>query len=153
MGQTQLTLEQLRATAGGRGWTNRPYTLVPGFRTDWWQRTLAGAPRDWFRFVDPHHEELVRVEVKPHSNAGYEGVAVPSDGFAEVTFFEVRDGHRGCGYGTEAIELLTDFYQGQRLAAFSERADGFWDSVGWTPHLPRLGPDDYEGHYQVFYVS
>lgn len=155
MALQRLTLERLLATAGGRSWTSKPYAPVAGFRSDWWLGDVAGKAKDWFTFRDSQHEELVRAEVEPHADTarGYQGVMVPADGFAQITYFEVRADRRGDDFGTEAAELLTRFYQGRSLAAFSEQADDFWTSVGWTPHRPLLEPDDYEGHYQTFYVS
>lgn len=155
LGSTRLTLVRLHATISGNGWTSMPFDDVPGFNDYWWHRTITGDPEQWFTFRDLRGEEVVRAAVDLHADVArnYNGVVVPAQGFADVSFFEVRDDSRRQDLGTEAIGLLSEYYQGEQLAAFSEEADHFWISLGWTPHRPLLGPEDYEGHYQTFFVA
>jgi hypothetical protein len=38
---------------------------------------------------------------------------------------------RGRGVGTQVVQGLRKRQRGSRLLAYSERADGFWASLGW----------------------
>lgn len=38
---------------------------------------------------------------------------------------------RGRGVGTQVVQGLGKRQRGNRLLAYSERADGFWASLGW----------------------
>lgn len=127
---------------------------APGFTDSWWDRHTMSQER----FEYEHFtfrlggDEVVRVETKPRSRLSSSYVGLDTQRlFVEVLFFEVRDGFRKRGYGPEAVQWLTGHYATERLFAFSENADGFWQSVGWECHARTDG----EGwpHYRPLFVS
>lgn len=133
-----------------------PFDRAAGFDDAWWSRHAFDEPDDWYSFYDEQDVEVARAEVERHSQIDstyYTDVVLPPDGFAEVTFFEVREQDRRGGVGTRAIELLAGAYPGRRLAAFSEEADQFWGALGWSRHLRVLEPGDHPDHYRTLFCA
>ncbi|WP_433718674.1 GNAT family N-acetyltransferase [Microbacterium laevaniformans] len=125
----------------------------PGFTSHWWLEDLhraADQPLDLFTFtVDG--EEAVRASVEASTRINgdsYEGWSGHVD-VTEIAFLEVSAAHRGRGHGRAAVSLLAAHYGARRLAAFSENADEFWGSIGWS-RLRRL---DGDGAYRSLFVN
>lgn len=117
----------------------------PAFTQRWWLEDLhrvADQPLDLFTFtVDG--EEAVRASVDASTRidgGSYESWRGRVD-VIEIAFLEVSSAHRGHGHGKAAVAQLVEHYAGRRLVTFSENADEFWASIGWT-HLRRLDGDE-----------
>ena len=125
-----------------------PGTLYPpfddptGFTDDWWHsRNVYGEDSHWWSAADESEGEIARAEVGPESTAGSAyGVAAPASGFVEIYFLEVREDCRRAGIGTEVVHLLLEAYPRRTFVAFSEEADQFWATLGWTMYLHRSSP-------------
>ncbi|MDY6869255.1 MAG: hypothetical protein SV966_01310 [Actinomycetota bacterium] len=66
----------------------------------------------------------------------YAGVPDVGTEGLEIEFFEVAIEARGKGVGTLVIQLLARRHPDRRLLAYSERADAFWASLGWSSFMP-----------------
>ncbi|MDO4144099.1 GNAT family N-acetyltransferase [Clavibacter michiganensis] len=112
---------------------------VDGYTDSWWdsRSRVRDAHHDWFVFSEDG-TEVARAEADAAARieSEYIDLTTPRD-VVDVVFFEVRSGHRGRGVGHAAAALLVDEYRGRDLIAFSEEADGFWTSAGWTLY-PRV---------------
>ena len=131
-----------------------PFEANARFNPHWWHRIVHYDVNDWFGLVNEVGVEVARAEVKPHARLddSYPSAGAPEDGFAQITFFEVRADLRGQGIGPRAIDLLTGFYPGRRLAALSE-ADAFWRGLGWASHPHDVGPFEEPSVYQTLFTS
>lgn len=90
-----------------------------------------------------NEEEIARVELdlSLSANAFRESsypVGEIETPIVEIQFIDVRSRYRLKGFGTKIIETLEDVFPSATLAAFSEAADGFWQSVGWL----RIDPQE-----------
>jgi len=110
-----------------------------GFRDYWWLDPFARAPeRDHlpYSFTGDESQEVARALLR--TRAGFTdledaGVELPRDAIA-VDFIEVRADllHPRRGVGTQVIRRLEQLYPDHTLYAFSEKADDFWFSTGWS---------------------
>ncbi len=79
-------------------------------------------------------------------------VGKPMDGWVTVEFLALAAGHRGWGYGTEAVRLLEAETRAQRYTASVHRRNGlglyFWLRLGYRPaHAEEAfwrGPDEHD---------
>lgn len=75
---------------------------------------------------------------------GYSIVGWPADSVSHTACFAkenlTNQGRRG--HGTEAGTLIADGYAGMSMVAFSEGADEFWGSQGWTCYEHAAEPAD-----------
>ena len=77
--------------------------------------------------------EIARIELNPSFSIDhYANVPASGPDVVEISFFEVHDRHRYRGIGTMAIGLMQALFPHRRFVAFSEDADGFWASLGWS---------------------
>lgn len=62
---------------------------------------------------------------------------LPEAGWLEFRFLALANGHRGRGYGSEAVQLIEHSGLAQRFAAFVHAANGlafyFWLRMGYRP--------------------
>lgn len=119
--------------------------VVPGYETDarfnseWWHRASAKSPVSYCRFM-AGAEEVGRAKILPgsHSYIGYTTWSCPPDGATEIDLIEIRPDLRRSGkrYGQQAVDAVRRAY-GEPVIAMSldETSDGFWRSIGWTPHI------------------
>ncbi len=76
----------------------------------------------------------------------------PEEGWVTVEFLALAAGHRGWGYGTEAVRLLEAETQAERYTASVHRRNGlglyFWLRLGYRPaHAEEAfwrGPDEHD---------
>ena len=65
---------------------------------------------------------------------------LPSDGWLEFTFLALAAGHRGWGYGSEAVRLVEGSALGERFLARVYQGNGlalyFWLRMGYRPAIP-----------------
>jgi ribosomal protein S18 acetylase RimI-like enzyme len=94
--------------------------------------------------------EVVRVEldesVEPDA---YPDAACLEGRPLEIQFLEVANDSRQQGLGTAMVTAIADRFPNRVLMAFSEGADAFWESMGWSRY------DHPEGwpHYRPLYVQ
>lgn len=116
-----------------------PYDeTVRGFRNDWWLDTFARIPTDDYL---PYSFTAAGTEVARallRTRAGFTdlesaGVALPLEAVA-VERVEVRLDllHPRRGMGTHVVRQLEQLHPDHTLYAFSEGADDFWRSTGWS---------------------
>ena len=116
---------------------NTPYQVVRGFNTSWWHRrdgridaTIRDS-KEYLQFL-VNGTEVGRAEVIDCKlGADYDGIDKPIT-TKEITFFEIRDDVRRCGYGTAFAQCIITRYAGTPVIAFSEDADLFWSGIGWV---------------------
>lgn len=92
---------------------------------------------------DENHTEVARVELDmklstqklQRSSYPVKEISTP---IIEIQFIDVRSPYRLNGLGTKIIHFLESTFPYATLAALSEKADGFWESVGWL----RVNPKD-----------
>lgn len=147
---THLTLMRLRPDTSGPV-IHKPFSESDDFTDVWWEDTIYGfEPSQHFYSVYDGQNEVVRVETEIQDilNEEYEVSAHPGP-YAVIHFFEVSEDHHRKGYGTEAVQLIADRYEAMPLVAFSEGADDFWASLGWTRYEHKTEPD----HSRPMYVS
>lgn len=137
-----LELVDLRpAAADDRCWIPSFDFAVVYEHPHWWNRQLGDEP--WLVQVLEHGIEVARVELDDPGdiNPNYAGVPELVDERLEIQFIEVAPAVRGRGIGTRLVRRLADLHPDRRLFAYSEEADGFWDSLGWEPFYDsRPGP-------------
>jgi GNAT superfamily N-acetyltransferase len=137
-----LKLVDLRpAASDGRWWTPPFDSTVDYEHPHWWNRQVGDEP--WFVQVLEHGTEVARVEFDDPGgiNPNFEGVPKLGDERLEIQFIEVASASRRRGIGTRLVHRLGDLHSDRRLFAYSEGADGFWDSLGWEPFYDlRPGP-------------
>ncbi|CAD5141169.1 protein of unknown function [Microbacterium sp. Nx66] len=115
-----------------------------GFDPNWWSdpflRSTARIDYRPYSFFDTDRTEAARVLVR--GQAGFidpegAGVALPSDAMA-IDFIEVRADlrHPPRGIGSAVVRQVERLFPDRTLFAFSENADRFWGSTGWT-FVPR----------------
>ena len=114
-----------------------PFDDTDGFTTHWWNRLQRTGSTDYVHLsVVDGDTEVARVELDNgvHIDA-YRNLPILVASPLEIQFIEVRASHRLRGLGRAVVELLAREHPDRTLLAFSEEADGFWDSLGWTRHI------------------
>lgn len=127
-----------------------PYSQNINFNEDWWHRTRDLGVRYSLWSIFSGHVEVARLELD--KEVGYDHYAeVPDLGneVLEIDFLVVAGPFRGKGVGRQSVNLVARRFAGRRLVAFSEEADGFWASLGWTRY------DHPEGYlmYRPLFVA
>ena len=109
---------------------NTQYQVVRGFNTSWWHRRAGRIDatirdsKEYLQFL-VNGTEVGRAEVIDCKlGADYDGIDKPIT-TKEITFFEIRDDVRRCGYGTAFAQCIITRYAGTPVIAFSEDADLF----------------------------
>jgi len=115
-----------------------------GFEERWWIGEFVRLRRQQdipYFFTDEAGDEVARALLR--KQAGFvdtddAGVAFPDDAIA-VDFLEVRADliRPRQGIGTSVVRSIEQMHPEHTLYAFSEEADEFWRSTGWT-FVPRL---------------
>jgi len=107
----------------------------PEYNDRWWSGIVHSSSRrsTWFS-ATICEEEVARIHVEERSTIGgdYGVPRTPHAHLLEIPFFEVAVSHRGKGIGKRVIDLITAAEPTASFAAFSEEADGFWASLGWS---------------------
>lgn len=112
-----------------------PFEARDGFTQHWWnavpyQYDEGGI--EYFSFTIDG-EEVGRAQVLLGKSPGSMYLVPRVAGrYVEIAFFEVSLFHQKRDLGTRAIEALVSRYPDFGVLAYSEEADGFWDSLGWT---------------------
>lgn len=114
----------------------KPFDEHDGFTDRWWNGPAYGELRYQFYKVLGDGAEVARVELDEDiaSTPHYKTAPKLGSTGLEIQFIEVAEGHRGQGIGTAVVHRLAELHSDRRLAAFSEEADDFWESLGWEPH-------------------
>jgi len=137
-----LELVDLRPAASADCWWTPPFdSTVIYEHPHWWNQQVGD--ESWFVQVLEHGTEVARVEFDDPGgiNPNYEGVPELGDERLEIQFIEVASAARGRGIGTRLVHRLADRHSERRFFAYSQEADGFWDSLGWEPFYDlRPGP-------------
>lgn len=149
-----LELVEIGRPQGERLWF--PFTHEEaglGFTRQWWygNPVYPGSQSTFLRVM--HKDmEVARVHLDDEVDFGhYAGVPRLGAAALDIQFIEVRDAHRLRGIGRTAIQLLQSRYPDRRLVAFSEGADGFWSSLGWSRHVH--ADPDWAQHYRPLFIQ
>lgn len=133
-----LTLVELDRPTGERLWF--PFTYEEaglGFTDTWWYRgpVYLYSKSTFLRAVE-NNNEVARVHLDDEVEIDhYAGVPHLGGTALQIQFIEVHADHRLRGIGHAVIDLLHESHPDRRLVAYSEGADGFWSSLGWSQHL------------------
>lgn len=147
---TRLTLMSLKPDTTGAV-ICKPFSSSDDFTDGWWDDAIYGfePSQHYYSLYDGQHE-VVRVEVEVQDTLADEyELPVHPGPYAVIHFFEVSEDHRRRGYGAEAVQLIDDRYEDMPLVAFSEDADLFWGSLGWSKFEHKTEPL----HSRPMYVS
>jgi len=140
-----------------RGDANR-YSWIPPFdwsrnydHDRWWNELRELDDDPWFVQVLHAGTEVARLGLDDSIEINhYAGVSdIGSEGL-EIQFFEVTTEARGKGIGTQVIQQFARRHPDRRLLAYSERADAFWASLGWSGHMPPDYDPDHEDPSTLF---
>lgn len=119
----------------------------------WWDGGYRFHYTDGRRWFVAHRGglEVGRVEVDVASGDDYYvGSAVLGNGpILDIEFVDVATDQRRQGIASKMVQHLMDVFPGHRLVAFSEDADEFWGSLGWT-RIEHPGGSD---HYRPLFVQ
>lgn len=111
----------------------QPYPDSANFTERWWRREWDLGDRYSLWSVNRDGVEVARLELDQDVYYDhYDGVPDLGPQVLEVDFFEVAASLRGSGVGRDSIHLLAHHFPTRRLLAFSEQADDFWASLGWS---------------------
>lgn len=129
-----IRFDPIEPPLGERYW--QPFPTHDGFTSDWWSGFAFDGSTYLRVLMD--NEEVARIHLDDEMEVDdYLDVPVSSSPFLEIQFIEVHADHRRRGVATAAVTLLNEHFPGRPLAAFSEGADDFWTSLGWTRHQHR----------------
>ncbi|ARK06964.1 hypothetical protein B8281_15905 [Cellulosimicrobium sp. TH-20] len=110
-----------------------PFGPNRAFTEEWWNE-LAEAD-DQSRYIEVRADgvEVARVELDESVSFDFY-IGAPTLGrmALEVQFIEVAADHRRRRIGLSVVNALAERHPDRRLVAFSEGADRFWASLGWT---------------------
>ena len=140
-----------------RGAANR-YSWIPPFdesqRYDhdrWWDEVRELDDDPWYVQVLGGRTEVARIKLGDSIEIDhYAGVPNVGPEGLEIEFFEVATEARAKGVGTQVIQLFARRHPDRRLLAYSERADGFWASLGWSSFMPADYDPDHEDPSTLF---
>ncbi|GAT10197.1 N-acetyltransferase [Mycolicibacterium novocastrense] len=140
-----------------RGTANR-YSWVPPFdesqRYDhdrWWDEVRELDDDPWYVQVLDARTEVARIKLGDRIEIDhYAGVPDLGAEGLEIDFFEVATEARGKRVGTLVIEQFARRHPDRRLLAYSERADEFWASLGWSSFMPPDYDPDHEDPSTLF---
>lgn len=134
------------------------YSWIPPFdwsqaydHDRWWNEVDELHPDPWFVQVLDGPTEVARIRL---------GDVIEIDHYAEVPdigpegleieFFEVATEARGKGVGKHVIYQFARRHRDRRLLAYSERADRFWASLGWSSFMAANYDPDHEEPSTLF---
>ncbi|HEY5626131.1 MAG TPA: GNAT family N-acetyltransferase [Dehalococcoidia bacterium] len=113
---------------------------------DWWAEaaaTVRGAREpvgvdELHRMIEgADSETLVVTKANDATPIGLLVFRLPADGWLEFRFLALADGHRGWGYGSEAVRLIEESGRARRFAAEVRAGNGlglyFWLRMGYRP--------------------
>ncbi|MET8282979.1 hypothetical protein [Micromonospora sp. NPDC005174] len=111
-----------------------PFAENNDFSLSWWDyRSLDGDKSYTFLEVRQGGAEVARIELDSDVMIDhYVGTPELGNSALEIELIEVAEPQRRRGVGTKIIRGLVSRYPDRRLLAFSEEADDFWASLGWT---------------------
>lgn len=118
----------------------QPYAEDGAFNHSWWARLWSLDDRYSLWSVLQGDVEVARIQLD--EEVQYDHYAdVPDLGseVMEVDFFEVSGQFRRAGLGSRSMDLVSQHFRNRRLLAFSEEADGFWATLGWSRYDHREG--------------
>ncbi|GAA4694189.1 hypothetical protein APR04_002366 [Promicromonospora umidemergens] len=123
--------DRRHSPSGGRLWV--PFEGDERFNPQWWNELKTWSAKYTYVSGSVDGVEVARAELDHMVDFG-EYVGVPALGIRalEVQFIEVATSHRGSGIGTQFVRQLAVRHTDRVLVAFSESADEFWASLGWT---------------------
>ncbi|MBM0232476.1 hypothetical protein JNW91_11735 [Micromonospora sp. STR1_7] len=119
-----------------------PFAENNAFSPSWWDyRSLDGDKSYTFLEVRQGGAEVARIELDPDVMIDHY-LKTPELGNSalEIELIEVAESQRRRGVGTKIIQGLVSRYPDRRLLAFSEGAEDFWASLGWTRYDHPEGP-------------
>lgn len=127
---------EVHPTLAFRSAYNSPFERSADFREGWWDnvpRAYDNGDMEFlsFRIAD---SEVARARISLNKQPGSDyGVPWLASGYAELERLEVASRYRQprTGIGTRAIQAVIDRHRDVGLLAYSEGADGFWDTLGW----------------------
>lgn len=128
-------------------------TTEAGFDQFWWSDGPVYLDSDsvYFKVVDCERE-IARIQLTGNVEISHYGDTPLLGSLAyEIALFEVHADCRRQGLGTRAIKLLLERHRQYRFFAFSEGADEFWASLGWTRHLH--GDQDDSDSWRSLYIQ
>ncbi|MEU4594831.1 GNAT family N-acetyltransferase [Micromonospora aurantiaca (nom. illeg.)] len=119
-----------------------PFAENSDFSPSWWDyRSIDGVKSYALLEVRQGGVEVARIELDPGVVIDhYLGTPELGNAALEIELIEVAESHRRRGIGTKIIGALASRYPERRLLAFSEEADDFWASLGWTRYDHPEGP-------------
>lgn len=119
-----------------------PFAENDDFSPSWWDyRSIDGNRSYTLLEVHQGGVEVARIELDPDVAIDhYLGTPELGNTALEIELIEVAESHRRRGVGTKIIRALAFRYPERRLLAFSEEADDFWASLGWTRYDHPEGP-------------
>jgi GNAT superfamily N-acetyltransferase len=131
-GQPGLELRVItRPHRRSTGW--RPFPSDPRFELDWWDRRTSFPPDGIWVAAAVGDTEVIRVELDESCQPDdYLDTASLGGRPLEIQFLEVAKDSRLQGLGTAMVHAIADRFPNRVLMAFSEGADGFWESLGWS---------------------
>ncbi|WP_064689452.1 hypothetical protein [Rhodococcus qingshengii] len=143
-----LDLVDLRRGAADRG-TWMPFASSGAYEhPHWWNRVPYAAADPWYVQVLEAGIEVGRVQLdqKVHIEH-YANVPAIGSERLEIQLIEVAAAARGRGVGTRVVRGLAERHPDRRLVAYSEGADGFWASLGWSRF------DNPDGRYRALFIQ
>lgn len=130
------------------GW--QPFPSDPRFEPGWWDQRFAYPDNGiWIAGV-MGEVEVVRVELDESVHPDdYLDTGTLGGRPLEIQFLEVARDSRLQGLGTAMVTAIAAHFPSRVLMAFSEGADAFWASLGWSRY------DHPEGwpHYRPLFVQ
>lgn len=150
-----LKLIELKRPIGVRLWSPFEYEEAGlGFTRNWWYHgpVYPDSTSSFLRAFE-NATEVARVELDDEVHIDHYADVPDLRGTAlEIQFIEVQTDHRLEGIGSAVVRLLQGLYPDRRLVAFSEGADGFWSSLGWSCHL-HADPEEAPRYRPLFIAT
>lgn len=139
-------IEHRRGSADTYSWVP-PFDWSIGYKYDqWWDDVrYYYVSEPWFVQVLEDGVEVARVELDDPGGINPEYTGVPDLGGErlEIQLIEVATAVRSRGVGTRVVEGLAGLHRDRRLFAYSEEADEFWASLGWSRFDHRDGQPQF----------
>ena len=129
-----------------------PYESSDDFNDDWWEPGAVviggGGDDDRWQAIQ-NGVEVARVLAVSDGLPPDEKFGLPTrcESFVGIPFIEVAVSKRRSGVGLATLDLVKAHYRGRHLMAFSEDADAFWDSTGWSKYVYGDGTHGHQNLY------
>jgi len=126
-------IDHRRGSADRFSWMPPFHPEITYENPHWWDGVRYRDDSPWFVQVLEDDVEVARVELVEDGgvNPTHVGVPVIGDERLMIHLIEVATTVRRRGIGTQVVLGLAERHPARRLYAYSEGADGFWDSLGW----------------------